>query len=138
MARRLSIFIDGAARGNPGPAGIGVVVRDEDGITLKEISRYIGEATNNIAEYNALLCGLQEALMLKADEVAIHSDSQLVARQISGAYRVKNKELKRLFDQALHLLTGFARYEMRHIGRELNKEADRLANKAINLSEPVT
>jgi len=132
--RKISIYIDGAARGNPGPAGAGVVIVDEQGEVLREIYKFLGEVTNNIAEYHALIYGLQEALMLKADEIAIYTDSQLVGRQLKGEYKVKNRDLKRLFDQALHLLSGFSEYRVHCIDRTSNKNADRLANKAINLA----
>ncbi len=133
-SKRLFLFIDGAARGNPGPAGIGVVIKGEDEKKVKELYKYIGEATNNTAEYSALIYGLQEALMLRADEVVINLDSELVAEQINGAYRVKNESLKALFEQALHMLGSFKRFEVKRIEREKNKDADRLANKAINLA----
>ncbi len=132
--RKLVLYIDGASRGNPGPAGVGVVIKDETRKTLKEFYKYIGETTNNIAEYNALIYGLQEALMLKAQEVVINLDSELVAEQINGRYRVRDEKIKQLFEQALHMLNGFARFEIRRIAREENKTADLLANKAINLS----
>lgn len=131
--KRLSIYTDGAARGNPGPAGIGVVIL-EGRKKIKEISKYIGQATNNIAEYNALVSGLEEVIALKADEVVVNLDSELVARQLSGEYKVKDGNIKVLFEKALNALKGFNHFEIRHIGREKNKDADRLANKAINLS----
>lgn len=131
--KKLFLYIDGAARGNPGPAGIGVVLKGVDGKKVKELHKYIGEATNNVAEYNALIYALQEALMLKADDVVINVDSELVAEQLNGNYRVKNEALKPLFEQVAHLLGGFKSFEVTHIDREQNKEADKLANKAINL-----
>lgn len=134
-SRKIEIFIDGAARGNPGPAGLGVVIKDENKKTIKEFYKYIGAATNNIAEYNALVYGLQEAHMLGAEEVALNLDSELVAQQLKGEFRVKDAKIKLLFDQAIHLINGFKKFEIIHIGREKNKEADKLANKAINLSE---
>lgn len=132
--KAVSLYVDGAARGNPGPAGAGIVVLDEDGKKIRELYKYLGETTNNIAEYHALLYGLQEALILRADSVVVHLDSELISRQLKGEYRVKNEELKRLFEQALNMLSGFKQYTIKHIDREKNKEADRLANKAINLS----
>lgn len=132
--KALFLFIDGAARGNPGPAGIGVVVRDKTGRVVKEFNKYLGEATNNVAEYSALIFGLQEVMIQRADEVVINLDSELIVRQLRGEYRVKTESLKPLFDQALHLLGGFKRFEIKHIKREENKAADRLANKAINLA----
>ncbi len=131
--KRVKVFVDGGARGNPGPAGIGVVVTDEKGKALRNFNKYIGIATNNIAEYNAVIYGLQEALMEKAEEVVLNLDSELVAQQLAGEYRVKNESLKPLFEQALHLIKGFKKVEIKHIGREKNKEADKLVNKAINL-----
>lgn len=131
--KRLEIYIDGGARGNPGPAGVGVVVLDESGKQIKNVSKYIGEATNNIAEYNALLYGLEEALILRADDIKINLDSELVAKQLTGEYRVKDSSLKPLFERAVNMLKGFKNFEINHIGREKNKEADRLVNKAINL-----
>jgi ribonuclease HI len=132
--KRAEIFIDGAARGNPGPAGIGVVIKDENRNTIKEFYKYIGIATNNIAEYNALVYGLQEAHMLGVEEVTLKLDSELVAQQLKGEFRVKDPKIKLLFDQAMHLINGLKKFEAAHIRREKNKEADKLANKAINLS----
>lgn len=129
------MFIDGAARGNPGPAGVGVVIKDENKKTIKEFYKYIGTATNNIAEYNALVYGLQEAHMLGAEEVVLNLDSELVAQQLKGEFRVKDPGIKSLFDQAVHLINGLKKFEIIQIGREKNKEADKLANKAINLSD---
>ena len=133
--RKIELFIDGAARGNPGPAGLGVVIKDENKKTIKEFYKYIGVATNNIAEYNALVYGLQEAHMLGAEEVELNMDSELIAQQLKGEFRVKDPKIKLLFDQAIHLINGFKRFEVVHIRREENKEADKLANKAINLAD---
>lgn len=132
--KKVEIFIDGGARGNPGPAGIGVVILDDGGKKIKDISKYIGEATNNIAEYNALLYGLEEALILRADEIRINLDSELVAKQLNGEYRVKDANIRPLFERALNMLKGFKSFEVNHIDREENKEADKLVNKAINLA----
>ncbi|MFH1753981.1 MAG: ribonuclease HI family protein [Candidatus Omnitrophota bacterium] len=134
-AKRLLIYIDGAARGNPGPAGIGVLILDENREKIKEYFKYLGKATNNIAEYNALVYALQEAHMLGVKDVVIHMDSELVAKQIKGEFRVKNAKIKPLFDQAIHLINGLDKIEIKHIDRSLNKEADKLANRAINLSD---
>ena len=130
----VEIFIDGGSRGNPGPSGIGVVILDKSGKKIKEFGKYIGETTNNIAEYNALLYGLEEALILRADEVLLNMDSELVAKQLTGDYRVKDTDIKPLFERAVNMLKGFKNFEIRHIEREKNKEADRLVNKAINLA----
>lgn len=132
--KKVELFIDGASRGNPGPAGLGVVIKDGKRI-IKEFYKFIGNATNNIAEYNALVYGLQEAIMLGAEEVTLHLDSELAAQQLKGEFRVKDPQIKLLFDQAVHLINGLKRFEAVHINREKNKEADKLANKAINLAE---
>ena len=132
--KTLTIYIDGGARGNPGPAGIGVVIMDERKKKIKELYKYIGEATNNIAEYNALVYGLEEALILAPDKVVVKMDSELVARQLSGDYRVKNEEIKPLFEKAIGILKQFKAFEIKHIDREKNKDADKLVNKAINLA----
>lgn len=132
--KKLEIYIDGGARGNPGPAGVGVVVLDAGGKKIKDVSKYIGETTNNIAEYNALLYGLEEALILRADEIKINLDSELVAKQLNGEYRVKNSDIKPLFERALNMLKSFKHSEINHIERSKNKEADKLVNKAINLA----
>lgn len=130
---KIDLYIDGGARGNPGPAGIGAVIFDDKNKKIREFSKYIGVATNNIAEYNALIYGLQEALIVRADTIRIFLDSELIAQQLKGEFRVKNAELKPLFEQALHLLSGFKKFEIINISREKNKDADKLVNKAINL-----
>jgi len=132
--KRLTIYVDGGSRGNPGPSGIGVVILDANGKRLKDLSRYIGKATNNIAEYSALLYGLEEALILRADDVIINIDSELVAKQLTGDYRVKDPNIRPLFDRAINMLKSFNNFEIRHIEREMNKEADKLVNRAINLA----
>jgi len=134
MGKKIEIYVDGGSRGNPGPSGIGVVILDAGGKKLKELSKYIVEATNNIAEYNALLYGLEEALILRADDIIINTDSELVAKQLTGDYRVKDPNLRPLFDRAINMLKSFNNFEVRHIKREMNKEADKLVNKAINLA----
>lgn len=132
--KTLTIYVDGGARGNPGPAGIGVVILDERKKKVKELSKYIGEATNNIAEYSALILGLEEALALAPEKIVVKMDSELVARQLSGDYRVKDEGIKPLFEKALGILKQFKEFEIKHIDREKNKDADKLVNKAINLS----
>ena len=131
MSKRLVIYVDGGSHGNPGPSGIGVVICDEKGNVIKNISKFIGDTTNNVAEYTALIYGLQEALILRADEVIINTDSELLAKQLSKEYKTKDAGLKPLYEQVSHLLTGFKKYEIKHIDRSENKEADRLANKAV-------
>lgn len=131
--KKLAIYVDGGSRGNPGPAGVGIVILDEKKHKVKEFNKYIGITTNNIAEYNAVIYGLQEALIEKADEVELNMDSELVAQQLKGEYKVKNSNIRPLFEQALHLMSGFRKVDIKQINREKNKEADKLVNKAINL-----
>ena len=128
--KSIELFVDGACSGNPGEAGIGVVVIDK-GKTIKNISLSIGEATNNIAEYTALIFGLQEALILRADCLRVNTDSELLYNQINGNYKIKNRTLKSLFAQVDHLLKGFKRVEFKRVPREQNRNADMLATKAI-------
>ena len=132
--KKFYMLIDGAARGNPGPAGCGVVIKDENKKTVRELYKYIGVATNNVAEYSALVFGLQEAVSLGAQEITLNLDSELVAKQIKGEFRVKDAKIRFFFNQAIELINGLKKFEITHIGREKNKEADKLANKAINLS----
>ena len=127
----LKIQIDGAARGNPGPAGAGVVLSDSRGKKLKELSVYLGESTNNVAETCALLLGLQEALRLGSGQVLVLTDSELLARQMTGVYRVRDERLQLLHALIRPLKESFERFEIRHLPREENKAADRLANKAV-------
>ncbi len=131
MKDALDIFIDGACRGNPGPAAIGVVITRDDK-TIAEISRCIGEATNNRAEYLAMIDALQEAITLHAKHVRISTDSELVYRQLTGVYRIKDEQLKAYFAQVLQLKSGLEHLELRHVPREQNKAADKLANKALD------
>ena len=130
--KRLTIYVDGASRGNPGPAAVGVVIKDEKGVTTLKMSSSIGRATNNQAEYIALITALQEAAKLGADQVYINTDSQLMAEQIKGNYKVRNAHIKPLFEEAMQLLTVFHHYSIAHIPRERNSEADSLANQALN------
>jgi ribonuclease HI len=128
----LHIYIDGASRGNPGPAGIGIVITDESGVALKNIDKSIGHATNNIAEYTALISGMEEARGLGAKELIINTDSELIAKQLGGEYKVKNPVLKDLYAKVTRLLNNFEQVRINSIPREDNKVADKLANKAID------
>ncbi len=127
--RQFDIYIDGAAKGNPGPAGIGVIIC-HDGSPVKNISRYIGNATNNVAEYTALVYALQEARILKATKIKVWTDSELLYKQLKGEYKVKHQNLKPLFEQIRHFIKGFASFEIQHIPREQNRGADKLASQA--------
>lgn len=122
----LEFFIDGASQGNPGPSGVGVVVI-RDGETVKSISEYIGETTNNVAEYTALLYALQEALLQRAENITINTDSQLLYRQLRKEYRVKHPNITPLYRQAVRLIEGFQEVTLRHIPREQNSQADKLS-----------
>jgi ribonuclease HI len=130
--RRVTVYTDGACRGNPGISGAGVLVVAEDGGVLARVARFLGHMTNNMAEYTALLIGLKEAQKLGAEEVIVKSDSELLVRQLNGRYRVKNEALRILFDSATDLLRSFKRWKIIHVPREQNREADRLANEAID------
>lgn len=128
--REFVIYTDGACSGNPGPAGIGFVIKEKNKV-LKEVSKSIGQATNNIAEYTALVEALCEAKKLEGELIKVFTDSQLMHRQLIGAYKVKNEVIKKLFDQVQELAGGFAHVEIAHVLREKNKEADKLATQAI-------
>jgi ribonuclease HI len=127
-----SLMVDGAARGNPGEAGCGAVICDESGAVVMELTRYLGRATNNVAEYEALLMGLEALLKIGKKKVRVQSDSQLLVRQLNGQYRVKDEKLKVLFGRAVALLRQLDWYRILHVPRESNRLADRLANRAID------
>lgn len=126
------VHVDGGARGNPGPAGIGAVVSAPDGAVLDEAGAYIGEASNNVAEYRALLLGLELAERLGAREVRVVNDSELIARQIGGQYKVKHAALRPLHREAMAALRGFDRWSVRSVRREQNERADELVNAALD------
>lgn len=129
--KELIIFADGASRGNPGEAGAGVLILDQAGKIVQERKIYLGNATNNVAEYKALILALQKAWQLGATNIRIFMDSELVVRQLQGEYKVRNMNLKPLYEQARDLLNKFANYSIKFIKRENNKKADKLANEAI-------
>jgi len=131
MAKRVTIYTDGGAQPNPGPAGTGIVILDESGAVIFEASHSIGHATNNQAEYKAVITGLQEAARLQAEHVQLRSDSELLVRQLNGEYRVRNPGLKPLFEQTQHLMRAFRSCRVDHIPREQNKAADALSRKAL-------
>ena len=124
------IHSDGACSGNPGPAGIGVIIR-QDGKTVREVSEFIGDTTNNVAEYKAFIRGLIEAKDLGAEHVRLRTDSQLLFYQIKGDYKVKHPNMKPLHEEALRLLKGFKKVECKVVPREENQDADRLATSAV-------
>ncbi len=126
------LFCDGASRGNPGPAGAGALLYDPQGALQAQLSRYLGETTNNVAEYQALILGLQLARARGAARVQVFADSQLVVEQLTGSYRVKSPHLLPLWRQAKKELQNFEAYAISHLGRAGNQEADRLARQAID------
>lgn len=125
------IYIDGASRGNPGPASVGVFLKSGDAHPGHYFCRYLGETTNNVAEYFALIYGLEEASLLGFRSISVKTDSELLARQISGQYRVRDAHLRVLHGFSGYLIKRFKSFSLAHIPRELNAEADRLANQAI-------
>ena len=138
MSLQVTVYIDGGARGNPGPAGAGVVILDRaDGQPLYEGGVFLGRATNNVAEYSGLLTGLEVSARLGASEVEIVSDSELLVRQMTGVYRVKNPGLQKLYGKAQELLKAFSHCTFRHVRREHNVRADALVNQAIDLKRNV-
>lgn len=138
MDETLIVEFDGGSRGNPGPAGIGAVVRAADETPLVTVGRYIGVATNNAAEYQALITGLKEAERLGARKVAVRGDSQLVIRQMLGEYRVRHPGIKPLYEQACALVRRFAHVSFTHNLRHKNELADQLANRAMDRKGQVT
>ena len=126
------IHIDGAARGNPGPAGVGVLILQPDGQVVEQLHRFIGEATNNVAEYRALLLALERAQALGYAEIDVYSDSELLVRQLQGRYQVKHPTLRELYAMAREHIGRFRRFGIEHVPREENAEADALANRGID------
>lgn len=131
----ITIYIDGGARGNPGPAGYGLVAKSENSDVLEEGYGYIGEQTCNFAEYCALLAALELALKKRWDHLQVKSDSQLLVRQIKGEYKVKNERLQAFHRRALQQISRFKSFKIEHIDRNLNKQADKLAGEAIKKLE---
>lgn len=130
--QKITVYADGGARGNPGPAAIGVVVIDGQGNIIERVSRYIGRSTNNQAEYAALIAGLEAAIKLRAEETYIYLDSELLVKQLQGRYAVKSPHLMPLFQRARSLLDRLPRATISHVPREANKLADALVNQALN------
>ena len=132
MSGKVVVHVDGGARGNPGPAAVAAVVTAPDGEPLAERNEYIGETTNNVAEYRAVLLGLGLARELDASEVEVVNDSELVAKQLNGVYKVKHPAMKPLFLQSLEALRGFDRWTVRSVPRAQNQHADALVNAALD------
>ncbi len=126
------MHVDGGARGNPGPAAIGVVVSGADGAVIDELAEPIGDATNNVAEYRAVLAGLRRAADLGARELELVNDSELIARQLTGAYKVKHPAMRPLYEEAIRALRGFDSWRIRTVPRAQNARADALVNEALD------
>jgi ribonuclease HI len=131
MSKSYILNVDGASRGNPGPAAYGAVIRDAEGVVVAELSERIGDATNNVAEYAGLIAGLVECLSRGGREVTVRSDSELMIRQLKGEYKVKAQSIRPFYTLALGLLAKFDRVRLEHIPRTENAEGDRLANAAL-------
>jgi ribonuclease HI len=129
---KLVVHVDGGARGNPGPAAAAAVLSTPDGDVVDEAHEYLGVATNTVAEYRGLLLGLQRARALDADEVEVVNDSELVAKQVNGVYKVKHPDMRPLHAEALKALQGFARWSIRSVPRAENAAADALVNQALD------
>lgn len=130
--RKLRVASDGAARGNPGPAGAGAVLFDSEGRVLERLGKFLGRQTNNVAEYQGLLLGIRRARELGAEELEVVADSELIIRQLSGAYQVRAPALRELHGEALALLKAFRRVKLIHVPRAQNAEADEMSNRAID------
>lgn len=129
---RARLYADGAARGNPGPAGAGAVIVSADGHVVAKVGKFLGESTNNVAEYMGLILGLRRAKAMGIKEIDILADSELVVKQLNGEYQVKAEHLRPLYDEARALLGGFAHAAVSHIPREQNEAADEMSNRAID------
>ena len=132
MAHTHTLRTDGGARGNPGPAGAGFVLEDSSGEVVRSGGRYLGCQTNNVAEYEALIWGLENVAALGFSDVTVFADSELLVKQVNGAYRVKNEGLKPLFARVVVLLKGFSGSRIEHVRREQNAQADAMANEAMD------
>jgi ribonuclease HI len=130
--KKIIIHTDGGSRGNPGPAAIGAVLKNEAGETVAEISQYIGETTNNQAEYRAVVAAIEKAKELKAEELNFFLDSELVVKQLNREYKVRDKDLAPLFMKIYNAMLGFKKVTFKHVRREFNSEADKLVNEALD------
>lgn len=131
-AKRTRLYTDGAARGNPGPAGAGAVIVNPDGHIVAKVGKFLGESTNNVAEYMGLILGLRRAKAMGIKELEVFADSELLVKQLAGDYAVKAEHLKPLHDEAQQLLKAFSWIQVRHIPREENSQADAMSNRAID------
>lgn len=132
---KATLFTDAGARGNPGPAGIGVILKDESGAVIGEIAEAIGATTNNVAEYKALIAGLELAHEKGVTDIEVYMDSKLVVFQVKGEWKIKNNSLRPLAVRARHLLDRFESWKLSHVGREENADADKLANQGMDAAQ---
>jgi ribonuclease HI len=130
--------IDGASRGNPGPAAAAVVIKTADGNRVASFAKYLGRTTNNFAEYQALLAALQFGVGQEQRRIRVQSDSELLVRQILGSYKVRSNDLRPLHQRALDMIRAFEHFSIKHVPREQNREADRLANRALDSGRDIT
>jgi len=137
LPKKIIAHIDGGSRGNPGPAAAGIVLNDAKGQTLVSQGFYLGQATNNVAEYTGIIRALEAAQSLKASSIDIFSDSELLVRQLNGEYKVRSENIKPLYDEACALLAQFANWKLSHVYRSDNKEADTMVNQALDLCQDV-
>lgn len=131
-SRSCEVYIDGASRGNPGPAGIGIAFTNGTSRPVREVSKYIGETTNNVAEYLALVYAQQEALALGCTTLTVKTDSELLVRQVNGQYKVRDARLRMLYDLVVHVGQRFSAWRVEHVPREQNRLADRLAGQGAD------
>jgi len=137
LPARIIAYVDGASRGNPGPAAAAFVLKDPAGNSLEKKAVFLGNTTNNVAEYAALVKALEAVKQMGAEELTLFSDSELLVKQINGEYKVKSEQIRPLFRQAVDLLSGLGNWKVQHTMRENNAEADELANRALNLERDV-
>lgn len=137
MAGKISAHIDGASRGNPGPAAAAFILTDANGAQIQAKAFFLGRATNNVAEYAGLIKALESAKQLGVTDLAVFTDSELLARQINGQYKVKSDQIRPLFQQAYNLLSGFTHWTVQHVGRDQNAQADKLVNRALDLAQDI-
>ncbi len=131
-AGRYELYVDGASRGNPGPAGAGALIKDPSAQVLRRLKKFLGRTTNNVAEYSALVLGLEAARAMGVDRINVFADSELMVKQLNGVYKVKSEDLRPLFEKASALSKSFKEFSIRHIYREKNAAADELSNEAID------
>ena len=129
---QLLIYTDGASRGNPGPSAVGVIIKNEENIDLVKISKCIGTATNNVAEYKAVLLALREAEKLKAEKITLFVDSELLSKQLLGLYKVKSNLLRPYYNDIINIIKKFKSFSVNHISRQYYLDADKLANEALD------